>query len=95
MREIGKEILNYANRLGVDYADVRIVRRKIEKLMVKNGILERAGLNETYGFGIRIIYKGAWGFASSFDLENFKPVVDKAFSIAKVTSSINNKKIEL
>lgn len=95
MREIGKEILNYANRLGVDYADVRIVRRKIEKLIVKNGILERAGLNETYGFGIRILYKGAWGFASSFDLENFKPVVDKAFSIAKVTSSINNKKIEL
>lgn len=95
MREIGREILNYASNLGADYVDIRIVKRQREELMVKNGILETANVNETYGFGIRILYKGAWGFASSFNLENFKPTVDKALAIAKASSSVNKKLVVL
>ncbi|MGB9857178.1 MAG: TldD/PmbA family protein [Dictyoglomaceae bacterium] len=95
MHGIGREILNYASRLGVDYVDVRIVRRQKEELRVKNGILETGNINETYGFGVRILYKGAWGFASSFNLENFKSIVDKAFAIAKASASVNKDKVEL
>jgi len=92
---IGKEILNYASLLGVDYADVRVVRRQVEEIGVKNGILETANINETYGYGVRILYKGAWGFASSFDFSNYKKIVEKAFQIAKASAMVNKKKVTL
>nr|WP_242603707.1 MULTISPECIES: TldD/PmbA family protein [Dictyoglomus] len=93
--EIGREILNYASRLGGDYVDVRIVRRKQEEIEVKNGVLENASKNETYGFGVRVLYNGAWGFASSFNLSDYRKIVEKAFQIAKASASVNKKKVVL
>lgn len=95
MIEIGREILKYASNLGADYVDVRLVRRQVEEIEVKNGILENVSRNETYGYGIRVLYNGSWGFASSFDFSNFKTVVEKAYRIAKTTSEVNKKKVTL
>ena len=93
--ETGKEILNYISRLGVDYADVRIVKRLREEIEVKNGILETAVKNETYGYGIRVLYNGAWGFASSFDFSQYKNIAEKALMIAKASAKTNKKRVTL
>lgn len=95
MKSIGKEILNYASSLGADYVDVRIVKRKREELSVKNGVLETANMTESYGFGVRVLYKGAWGFMSSFNVDDYKSIVEKAFLIAKASSEVNKKKVTL
>jgi len=95
LKSIGKEILNYASSLGADYVDVRIVKRKREELSVKNGVLETANMTESYGFGVRVLYKGAWGFMSSFNVDDYKSIVEKAFLIAKASSEVNKKKVTL
>jgi TldD protein len=61
--------LDAADRLGADYADVRIVERSTEQLTVKNGQLEAATTNQGAGFGVRVLLDGAWGFSASAVLE--------------------------
>ena len=65
MREFTDRALNLAQVRGASYADVRIVQRESQSLAVKNGIVQTLALNDTQGFGVRVIADGAWGFASS------------------------------
>ena len=49
----------------MSYADIRIVRRQNEEIEVKNGKVEALIHDEDFGFGIRVLFQGAWGFACS------------------------------
>lgn len=60
--------LDTANSGGASYADVRIVEERKQTLLVKNGKVEMIEQNEDFGFGVRTIVEGGWGFASSADL---------------------------
>jgi TldD protein len=63
MKALIQNILDLAKLKGVDYADLRMVRRQSEEVEVKNGKVEALISDEDFGFGIRILYHGAWGFA--------------------------------
>lgn len=65
MKDLTDRALNVAQMHGASYADMRTVRRINQVLVVKNGIVEAVALNESQGFGVRVIADGAWGFASS------------------------------
>ena len=65
MKAIAERALDTARSRGATYADVRIVRREVQTITVKNGRLENANSLESLGFGVRAIADGAWGFASS------------------------------
>lgn len=65
MKELIQNILDLANLKKVDYADIRVVRRRTEEIGVKNGTVEAFTHDEDSGFGIRVLFQGAWGFASS------------------------------
>jgi TldD protein len=65
MRELTDRALNLAQVQGATYGDMRIVRRETQEISVKNGVVQRLSLNDTQGFGVRVIVDGAWGFASS------------------------------
>ena len=54
---------------GATYADMRVVRRIMQTIVVKNGRVEVLQQSEDQGFGVRVIAEGAWGFASSSRLE--------------------------
>jgi len=47
------------------YVDVRFVRRDEENALVKNGRLDAVDRSDSFGFGVRAIADGAWGFAAS------------------------------
>src|SRR5262245_42468106 len=49
------------------YAEVRYVDDAIERLRVRDGRPEQVGRASTRGVGIRVLAKGAWGFACSAD----------------------------
>ncbi|HEV8669280.1 MAG TPA: TldD/PmbA family protein [Candidatus Limnocylindria bacterium] len=57
--------MDTARKRGASYADVRFVRRDEENALVKNGRLESADRADSFGFGVRAIADGAWGFAAS------------------------------
>ena len=65
MKDLIQNILDLAKLKGADYADIRIVRREYEEIEVKNGKVEALTHDEDFGFGIRLLYQGAWGFACS------------------------------
>ena len=69
MNDLIARALDAADRLGADYADVRVVERSNEQLTVKNGQLEAATSNQSAGFGVRVLLAGAWGFSASAVLE--------------------------
>jgi TldD protein len=65
MKNLIQNILDLAKLKGVEYADIRIVRRQNEEIEVKNGKVEALIHEEDFGFGIRVLFRGAWGFACS------------------------------
>ena len=80
MRELTDRALDVARAKGATYADIRIVRRETQSIETKNGVVENLSLADTYGFGVRVIADGAWGFASSSRLE--KPEIDRIAALA-------------
>ena len=60
--------LNTARQQGVQYADVRLVSNREQRITVRNGVVETMTADESVGLGIRALYDGAWGFASTREL---------------------------
>ncbi len=88
MKELIGNILDIARLKKVDYTDIRIVRRQNEEIEVKNGNVEAFTHDEDFGFGIRVLAHGAWGFACSFRVNKseMEAVFRKALRIAKASS---------
>ena len=68
MKALARQALDTASARGADYADVRAIRHEREDLRVKNGEIGGLDLNESTGLGVRVLVRGAWGFAATDDL---------------------------
>ncbi|MDY6855820.1 MAG: TldD/PmbA family protein [Thermodesulfobacteriota bacterium] len=89
LRNFTEKVLHFAQLKGASYADVRVVPfENREEILVKNGRVENLNYFETRGFGVRVIYDGAWGFASSYRLDEkeIRKQVEKAIDIAKASA---------
>src|SRR5262249_52973370 len=64
-RDLAARALDTARVRGATYADVRVVRREVETIVVRNGHLEAVTRGDEAGFNVRAIADGAWGFAAS------------------------------
>ena len=95
--ELGTLALEEAKKRGASYADIRIGEISDEVLTIKNGAPEEVRLMQTKGFGVRVIVNGAWGFASSVDInkEEILRIVEKAVSIAKASAMLKKKDVQL
>ena len=89
MEDFCRKTLERARECGAAYADVRIVKRANESIEVKNGKVEELASSKNYGFGVRVIADGAWGFASSFlvDDDEGLRVAELAVRIAKASAT--------
>ncbi len=79
--------IEYLKKRGVDYADVRLVETRHQGLAVRNGQVERCVAAEDRGFGIRVLHKGAWGFAASARVAEaeMRRIADRAIDVARAT----------
>jgi len=87
--------LNVAEVKGATYADVRIVRRENQGIVVKNGKVEGLSQDENQGFGVRVILNGSWGFASSslLSLEEVERVTALAVEIAQASALVKTQEV--
>jgi TldD protein len=69
MDDLIARAIDAATGSGAGYADVRVFEHQAESLTVKNGLLAAASSDRSAGFGVRVLVDGAWGFASSQDLD--------------------------
>lgn len=57
--------LEAARSAGADYADVRISDRRQESIFTRERRVQATQSSQTFGFGVRALVAGAWGFAAS------------------------------
>ncbi len=75
------------NGLGAVYVDARWYPFEESNTMVMwNGNLKTASFHRESGIGIRVLYKGAWGFSAASDLSNISALFDKAFDNARIAA---------
>jgi TldD protein len=95
MKPLIDHILDLAKLKGAAYADIRVVQRQSEEVEVKNGKVDALTHDEDFGFGIRILFQGAWGFACSSRVtrKEMETVFGKALMIAKASSKVKGGEI--
>jgi len=86
--DLAEKAIKQAMDLGVEYADVRAQHLNSTSIRLTNDRFEQAVSGIDQGLGIRVLYKGAWGFSctSSLDGNDVQEIVKTAFKIAKATS---------
>ncbi|MBA2378704.1 MAG: TldD/PmbA family protein [Blastocatellia bacterium] len=86
-----------AKRLGASYADIRINRYRLQAVSTRERQVQNVSSGENFGFGVRVLVNGTWGFAASplVTLEEVNRVTADAIAIAKANAEFNKRKIEL
>ncbi len=96
-----RKVLDRALALGADYADLRVVEEKREKINCKEGIIDQLDTFKTVGVGLRVMVDNGWGFAAcslggdGFDGDKISSLAEKAVSIGLASSQLQNEKIGL
>jgi TldD protein len=72
---------------GATYIDARwYPLEEANNLVMWNGNLKNASSSRESGVGVRVLYKGAWGFSASSDVSSLSAIFDKAFENARVAA---------
>lgn len=89
--------LNAVADLGVEFGEVRVERRIDEQVRTKNREVEVLFRRESSGVGIRVLHRGAWGFAATSKLtkEAIRRTAKAALAIAEASASLNAKPVVL
>jgi TldD protein len=90
------DLVDAARRRGATYADARWVERETETVSVKDGIVERVERGSDRGVGLRVLHRGAWGFAAT-DRGGAAAatLVDEAVRRAEASASVRREPVRL
>ena len=97
MKDLASWALDTATQRGATYADVRVVDERGRALATKNGKIGNASDSRSQGFNVRVMVDGAWGFASSAELEraSVNATAAQAVAIAKASAKVKQKDVKL
>jgi TldD protein len=96
-RELAMRALDAARGAGASYADVRVSRNRNQDLATRERQITGFEDSETFGFGVRVLASGAWGFAASRDLtlDEAERVARQAVAQARANASARQRPVEL
>src|SRR6188474_42461 len=77
-----------AKKLGASYADIRINRYRVESISTRERQVQNVSSGQNFGFGVRVLIKGTWGFAASpiMSEDEVVRITTEAAAIAKANS---------
>lgn len=89
--------LEKAKSLGASYADIRINRYRTQAIATRDRIVQNVSDNESFGFGVRVLVNGTWGFAASpaVNKETIARITASAVEIARANSILQDRPITL
>ncbi len=98
--------LEMARSLGASYADIRVCRYREQSAFLRSqpesgtGTLAHVpGLSdrESFGFGVRVLVNGTWGFAASQKVERdeIARVAREAVTVAKTNAALRRQPVQL
>ena len=93
-KNILRAMIHKLKAQGVEYADIRWVKKQHENICVFNYSVENLSHHIDEGYGLRVLYNGAWGFAcgSVFEEKAIEKNIKLAIEIARSSSAINKEK---
>jgi TldD protein len=95
--DVADAALATAKRLGASYADIRINRLDTEAIATREQQVQTVSRNQSFGFGIRVLLEGTWGFAASpfVTPQDASRVAEVAIEIARANSRFQRKRVTL
>src|SRR5256885_950777 len=95
--DIAELALHREKKLGCSYADIRINKYRHESVFTREQQVLNVSRTHDFGFGIRVLYQGAWGFAASHIItpQSIRKVTEQAFDIARANARYQHKPIQL
>ena len=95
--ELAELALSRVRAAGVEYADIRLLDTTMRTISGEDRRFAHIRESTDRGFGIRVLHRGAWGFAASsiISLEEIPRVADLAVEIAKGSASLAITKVHL
>ncbi|HSM36364.1 MAG TPA: TldD/PmbA family protein [Longimicrobiales bacterium] len=96
-RELAMLALDAARSAGATYADVRISSNRSQFVATRERRVTGLNDSETFGFGVRVIADGTWGFAASRDLtrDEVQRVARQAVAQANASAPARMRPLEL
>lgn len=96
-KRLAEIALTAAKKAGASYADIRIGRYLNQFINSREEKITGITNTESYGFGIRVVANGTWGFASSNLVEENEiiRVAEQAILIAKANQEIQSEPVQL
>jgi len=106
LETLGSVALEKARSLGASYADIRINRYRTQNVLLRSTPDWTTGTvnnvpsvvdSESYGFGVRVIHGGAWGFAASavVDKDTIARMTAEAVAIARAHARLRREPVRL
>ena len=94
---LAEAALTRAKLLGASYADIRINRYRSESITTRERQVQNVARNQDFGFGVRVLVKGTWGFAASSIVtpEEIRRVTTTAVDIARANAAFQRKRVTL
>lgn len=95
--DIAKHALNALELAKVTYGDIKVGEYRQEHIATKDGVVEALESNQTYGYGIRVVKNGCWGFAASnlLTAAGIARAVKKAVELAQAAGLASGEKVVL
>ncbi|MBI3696546.1 MAG: TldD/PmbA family protein [Acidobacteria bacterium] len=89
--------LGLAKKSGVAYADIRINRYHRQSIFTRERQVRNIDSDASYGYGVRVLKRGAWGFAASpdFSEKTLAEVVRQAVEIAEANAALGSQTVKL
>ncbi|WP_183092570.1 TldD/PmbA family protein [Nocardioides stalactiti] len=96
-RRLGEVALARAADLGAGHADFRFERIRSQRILVRDGSPQGVADAETVGFAVRVVHRGAWGFAAGVVLteEEARRVAETAIAVAEVAATMTTTPVVL
>ncbi len=97
LKGLADAALSTAKQAGASYADIRINRYRNQFLFTRDRRVQNIVNTEDFGFGVRVLVDGTWGFASSSAVtkDDIAAIARQAVGIAKANKSINTDPVRL
>jgi TldD protein len=96
-KELALRAVDAARQAGASYADVRISRSRQQALGTRERQITFFNDGDTFGFGVRVLAGGAWGFAASRDVnaDEVVRVARQAVAQARANAAAMKRPVQL
>jgi len=97
IKKMADAALASSKKSGASYSDFRLTNFRSQNISTRESTVQNISDNENFGFAVRVIVNGAWGFAASstFNETEVLRVSEIACQIAKANKTIQKNRVEL